>query len=99
MGIDKNIYIVKIAKAIPGPKLIAYRQEKGRYQNFDGKYFPYRLAMYLGLMPDTVDNYAFTNKLHDFSNKDLDELAPNGCVLKVSRRGTHRIIKIDLSKV
>ena len=94
-GIDRNTYTVKLVKRIGGVRLASYRKH-GFLVSKNISMVPYFLATYLELMPCAV---GFSDKLYDFSCNDLDDLKTCEVVTKITRRGTHAFVTIDLSKV
>jgi len=95
LGIDKSTYTVKLVKRIGGVRIVGFRKHGHRVCK-DIKRIPYLLAIYLQLIP--CDN-RFSDKLYDFSCTNLDELKACDVVTKITRRGTHAYVTINLSKV
>jgi hypothetical protein len=94
-GIDRNTYTVRLVKRIGGVRIASWRRH-GHRATKNIKMIPYLLATYLQLIPDAN---RFSDKLYDFSCNDLDELKTCEVVTKITRRGTHAFVTIDLSKV
>jgi hypothetical protein len=82
---------VTIKKSIGGPILTAYRKAHCKSNNFDKMFFPYHLAIYLRLMPDS-SGLQFTNKFYDLTNEDLDGLAVDGSTITSIKRTPNGVI-------
>lgn len=88
---------VTINKSIGGPRLAAYREDHCRTKFFDKMSFPYHLAVYLRLMPDE-SGLQFTDKFHDLSNQEVDDLVVDGSeITSIKRTQNGVIVSLNIS--
>jgi hypothetical protein len=88
---------VTINKSIGGPILAAYREDHGKTKPFDKMSFPYHLAVYLRLMPDS-SGLQFTNRFYEFSNEEVDDLVATGSeITSVKRTQNGVIVSLNIS--
>jgi hypothetical protein len=88
---------VTINKSIGGPILAAYREDRGKTKPFDKMSFPYHLAVYLRLMPDS-SGLQFTNRFYEFSNEEVDDLVATGSeITSVKRSQNGVIVSLNIS--
>jgi hypothetical protein len=89
---------VTLRKSIRGPVLVAWREEGKRSVTYSqNKFMPHNLAMYLGLMPTNGSGIYFTNRLYQFSNKELEALTPDSYTPRITRRRGDYILTLDLT--
>jgi hypothetical protein len=88
---------ITINKSIAGPILAAYREDHGKTKPFDKTSFPYHLAVYLRLMPDS-SGIQFTNRFYDFTNEEVDNLVATGSeITSVKRTQNGVIMSLNIS--
>ena len=88
---------VTINKSCSGPILTAYREDHGKTKLFDKMSFPYHLAVYLRLMPDS-SGLQFTNRFYEFSNEEVDDLVATGSeITSVKRTQNGVIVSLNIS--
>jgi hypothetical protein len=88
---------VTINKSIGGPILAAYREDHGKTKPFDKMSFPYHLAVYLRLMPDS-SGLQFTNRFYEFSNEEVDDLVATGSeITSIKRTPNGVIVSLNVS--
>lgn len=70
---------ITLRKSVGGPRLVAWREKHRRKKVYQKGWVPPVLAMYLPLV---CKGFEYTNKVYDFSNKELDKLTADGEIIK-----------------